>query len=76
MAERLVSEEHVLDDVQVVAQGEVLIDRRDPERLRIPRAVEVNGLPVPEDLPPSGAHSPEIVLIVTDLPAPLSPVAR
>jgi hypothetical protein len=46
-----VPEEHVRDDVEVVAQRQVLVDRRDPERLGVTRAVEVDRLPFPHDLP-------------------------
>ncbi len=49
-SQQLVPEEHVLDDVQVVAEREVLVDRLDAERLGITRAVEVDRLAVPEDL--------------------------
>jgi hypothetical protein len=45
------AEEHVLNDVQVVAQREVLIDRGDPQPLRVPRTVHVDRLPLPQDLP-------------------------
>ena len=51
----LVPEEQVLDDVQVVAQREVLVDRRDPERLGVVRAVDVGRLALPEDLRPRSA---------------------
>ena len=46
----LVPEEQVLDDVEVVAQREVLVDRRDPERFGVVRAVDVGRLALPEDL--------------------------
>ena len=54
VAHRLVAEEHVLDDVQVVAQGEVLIDRRDAERLGVPGPVEMDLPALPQDLPAAG----------------------
>ena len=74
MAQRLVAEEHVLDDVEVVAEREVLVDGRDAERLGVTRTVQVDRLALPQQIsPPSGAHRPEIVLISDDLPAPLSP---
>ena len=38
MGEILVTEEHVLDDVQVVAQGEVLVHGGDPELVGLLRA--------------------------------------
>ena len=38
------------DDVQVVAEREVLIDRRDPERLGFLGSVQVNRIPLPHDL--------------------------
>ena len=74
--ERLVAEEHVLDDVEVVAQRQVLVDRGDPERPRR-RAARGSGPACPSHTisPSSGGHSPAIVLIVTDLPAPLSPAS-
>ena len=50
VAQRLVAEEHVLDDVQVVAQREVLIDRRDAQRLGVPGPVEMDAAALPQDL--------------------------
>ena len=63
VAQLLVAEEHVLDDVEVVAQRQVLIDGRDPVRLGVARAVEVDRLALPEDLPLVGLPEPEMVLI-------------
>ena len=40
VAQALVPEEHVLDDVEVVAQGQVLVDGGDPDRLGILGAVD------------------------------------
>ena len=48
------AEEHVLDDVEVVAQRQVLVDRRDPECLGVARAVQVDRLALPQDLAPVG----------------------
>ena len=75
MPQLLVPEEQVLDDVQVVAQCQVLVDRRDPQRLGVVRAVDVGRLALPRISPSVGSQSPEMVLIVTDLPAPLSPTS-
>ena len=45
----LAAEEHVLDDVEVVAQREVLVDDLDAERGRVARAsARVTGVPVEE----------------------------
>ena len=52
--EPLVAEEHVLDDVQVVAQREILVDRRDAEILGVLRPVETYGFALPEDLALAG----------------------
>ena len=71
----LVAEEHVLHDVEVVAQREVLVDRRDPERLGVLGACGSGRVALPEDLPLGGLPQPEMVLMVTDLPAPLSPTS-
>ena len=75
VAQRLVAQEHVLDDVEVVAQRQVLVDRRDAERLGVPGPVQVDRLPSQRISPPSGAQRPEMVLISDDLPAPLSPTS-
>ena len=45
-----VPEEHVLDDVEVVAQREVLVDRGDAERLGVLGIVDVRRCALPEDL--------------------------
>ena len=47
---QLASEVHVLDDVQVVTQGEVLVHDLDPELGRVLRAVDGDRLSVEEDL--------------------------
>ena len=49
-AQAFAAEEHVLDDVQVVREGQVLVDRLDPERRRILRAGDVDLASLPEDL--------------------------
>ena len=49
-AQALAPEEHVLDDVQIVAQRQVLVDDLDPERRRLARAADADGLALPEDL--------------------------
>ena len=46
----LASQEHVLDDVEVVAEREVLVHGRDAERGRVARASDVHGLAGPADL--------------------------
>ncbi len=43
-------EEHVLDDVEVVAERQVLIHGLDPERGGFAGRPDVNGLPLPRDL--------------------------
>ena len=43
---RLPPEVHVLDDVEVVAEGEVLVDDLDPELRRVLRPVDVHPLAV------------------------------
>ena len=47
----LAAQEHVLDDVEVVAQREVLIDDLDAERGGVARAVDVTGLPSKRNSP-------------------------
>src|SRR5256885_1413979 len=49
-SEPLTAQEHVLDDVEVVSQGQVLIDGLDAEPGRITRAVDGNGVAIPEEL--------------------------
>ena len=46
----LAAEVHVLDDVEVVAEREVLVDDLDPELGRVLRARDVDGLALEEDL--------------------------
>jgi hypothetical protein len=46
----LVPEKHVLDDVEVVAECEVLVDRLDPHRLGLTRAGVANRLALPQHL--------------------------
>ncbi len=47
---RLASEVHVLDDVEVVAEREVLVDDLDPEPSGVLRAVDGDGLAFEDDL--------------------------
>ena len=47
---RLTAEVHVLDDVEVVAEREILVDDLDPEPGGVLRAVDRDRLPVEEDL--------------------------
>src|SRR5579862_8007771 len=44
------AEEHVLDDVQVVGQRQVLVHGLDPQRGGVPGAPDVDRLPIEEDL--------------------------
>ena len=70
----LAAEEEVGDDVEVVAEGEVLVDGRDPQRRRVlglgdrDLARRRSG-----SSPSSAAWMPAIVFTSVDLPAPLSP---
>ena len=47
----LAAEVHVLDDVEVVAEREILVDDLDPEAGRVLRAVDVHLAALEEDLP-------------------------
>ena len=47
---RLAPEVHVLDDVEVVAEREILVDDLDPELRRVLRAGDVTRLALEEDL--------------------------
>jgi hypothetical protein len=49
---RLASEVHVLDDVEVVAEGEILVDDLDPEAAGVLRSVDRDVLPVRVDIAP------------------------
>src|SRR5699024_1213049 len=51
----LAAEEEVGDDVEVVAEGEVLVDGRDPERGRVLRFGDRDRLAVEADRPLVGA---------------------
>ena len=46
----LAAEVHVLDDVEVVAEREILVDDLDPETRGVLRAVDVHLLALEEDL--------------------------
>ena len=71
---RLAAEVHVLDDVEVVAEREILVDDLDPELRGVLRAVDVNDLAVEDDVAAVRRRGcPATHLISVDLPAPLSP---
>ena len=55
---RLAAEEHVLDDVEVVAEREVLVDGLDPERGRVPRRADVHRVALAADLAGVGVWMP------------------
>ena len=71
----LAAEEHVVDDVEVVAQREVLVDDLDAEGVRVLGAVDVTGWPSKVYSPSSKAWMPAMPLIRVLLPAPLSPTS-
>ena len=75
MPQRLVAEQHVLDDVQVVAERQVLVDGGDPERGGVRGLCRWTGLPCQMISPASAPRSRRCVLISVDLPAPLSPTS-
>src|SRR5438445_5300959 len=50
VAQPLASQEHVLDDVEIVGQREVLVDRLDTEARGVARGVDVDGMALPGDL--------------------------
>ena len=73
---RLAAEVHVLDDVEVVAEREILVDDLDPELRRVLRAVDRDRLAVEErSRPRPSGGCPAMHLISVDLPAPLSPTS-
>ena len=49
-AQSFPAEEHVLDDVQVVGQRQILVDGLDPQRGGVPGAPDVDRPPLEEDL--------------------------
>ena len=69
-------EEHVVDDVEVVAQREVLVDDLDAERRSASAGDEMCvGSPSKRTSPASNGKIPAMHLIIVDLPAPLSPTS-
>ena len=72
---QLAAEEQVLDDVEVVAQREVLVDDLDAERVGLLGVVHVTGWPSKGYSPLSKAWMPAMPLIRVLLPAPLSPTS-
>ena len=73
---RLAAEVHVLDDVEVVAEREILVDDLDPELRGVLRPVDVDRLAVEERSRRCPASAiPATHLISVDLPAPLSPTS-
>jgi hypothetical protein len=69
-----VAEEHVLDDVQVVAERQVLTVAMPSASAS--RGVRLTtGSPFHDISPVVGCQIPEMVLIIVDLPAPLSPTS-
>ena len=73
---RLAAEVHVLDDVEVVAEREILVDDLDPELGRVLRAVDRDRLAVERrSRPRPTVWMPATHLISVDLPAPLSPTS-
>ena len=75
MPNSLASEEHVLDDVEVVAQREILVDGLDPERGRVTRRADAHRLALPQDLAGVGRVDPGDALDQHRLAAPLSPAS-
>jgi len=71
--ELLASEEHVLDDVEIVREGKVLVDGLDASEAASLGLRMWTGLPLQSISPWSGWWMPATVLVRTDLPAPLSP---
>ena len=64
--------EEVLDDVEVVAEGEVLVDGRDAEVRGVSRSAIFTSLPSKRICPSSAPWMPAIAFTIVDLPAPLS----
>ena len=54
----LAPEEHVLDDVEVVGQGQVLVHGLDPEPGGVAGAMDLNRLALPEELAVVGRVDP------------------
>jgi len=54
----LVTEEHVRHDVQIVAEGQVLVNGGDPGVGGVPRGAEVHLLALPDDLAVRGLPDP------------------
>ena len=71
----LATEEHVLHDVEVVAEREILVDDLDPELGRVLRPTVTTRSPSSSTSPSSIGWIPATHLISVDLPAPLSPTS-
>ena len=69
----LAAEEHVRGGVDVVGQGQRLVDRLDAQRLGVARVADPDRLAVDEDLAGSAGWAPDSTRISVDLPAPLPP---
>ena len=72
---RLTAEVHVLDDIEVVAESEILVDDLDPEPRRSFGLWIWTGWPSKIISPLSALWMPAMHLISVDLPAPLSPTS-
>ena len=70
---QLVAEKEVGDDVEVLAEREVLVDGGDAELRRRSGPFMVTGLPWKVMVPEVGACTPARTLTSVDFPAPLSP---
>ena len=73
---RLAAEVHVLDDVEVVAEREILVDDLDPELRGVLRPVDVDLLALEEDLAAVGRVRAGDALDQRRLPGPVVPDER
>ena len=73
LRDQLASEVEVLDDVAVIGECEVLVDGCDAGVAGRRRRGEPNLVAGDHRCPASGRTAPHSILIIVDLPAPLSP---
>ena len=73
--QRLAAEEEVLDDIEVVAESKILVDRVDPEPCGVHGRADLDLAAFEEIWLSSAGCVPAITFTSVDFPAPLSPTS-